>query len=143
MRAHGRHQDTQAYIDRYYAREQHEQRVRAARENLRVDDTWLPPALSTESHAALAEALAKHASDIESAYLVRKQMPQSEPPLHVVGVLRRTSMLKGESLEQNQRLIQALAADTTTNEEILFIWLNADHKTFTKLFKRVAGSRLI
>ena len=143
LRAHGRHQDTQPYIDRYYAREQYEHKVRAARENLRVDDTWLPPALSAQSHAALAEALAKHASEIASAYLVRKQMPQSEPPLHVVGVLRRTNMLQRDSLEANQRLIQQLAADTTTNEEILFIWLNADHKTFIKPFKRVAGSRLV
>jgi Zn-dependent protease with chaperone function len=143
LHSRGREKEARTYIDRYYERQEREHKARVARETLRVKDSWLPSTLSAESRAELMEALRKHHRQIKAAYLVRKQTAVGEPPLHVVGVLRRRRMFSFESREADQRLISELAAATTTSDEILFIWLNAEHKTFIKPFKRVAGSRIV
>jgi Zn-dependent protease with chaperone function len=141
LRSEGREREAQPYIDRYYARAEHEHKARVARETLLVRDTWLPATLGAESRAALEAALSKHRKQVSKAYLVRKRTPDGEPPLHVVGVLRRVSVF--ESSKAKQRFINQLAADTRTDEEILFIWLNGEHKGFMKRFKKVPGSRLV
>ena len=88
--------------------------------------------------------LARHKRQVKLAYLVRKQLPDGEPPLHVVGVLRRSGLFKFElgSSAANQQLVNLLAGEVRTNDEILFIWLNDAQKTFKKPFKRVAGARI-
>jgi len=87
--------------------------------------------------------LAKHRREIEAAYVVRKHTPEGEPPLHVVGVLRRGAFWKLETGKGIRQLIDRLATESRVNEEILFISLNGEQKTFIKPFKKVAGSRLI
>ena len=142
LHAHGRQQEAQPYVDRYYARQQQEHSARVARETVRVTDSYLPPTLSAQASTALNAALAKHRKQIKAAYVVRKKTPEGEPPLHVVGVLRRTHLLKLESSDANQRLINQLASEVRADEDILFIGLNGEQKSFIKPFKKVAGSRL-
>ena len=141
--ARGRQAEAQPYVDRYVARQREEQEARAARETLRVNDMWLPPALSAAALASLQEALARHRRDIKQAYVVRKKLPDGEPPLHAVGVLRRSSLFRFERGDANQRLIDALAREVRSEEEIFFIWLNDNHKTFRKRFKKVPEARIV
>jgi Zn-dependent protease with chaperone function len=141
LRSRGRQAEAQPYIDRYIARHEQEQRARAERETVRVKDKFLPHTLSADALASLKEALARHRRQIKLAYLVRKQVPEGEPPLHVVGVLRRSSLFKLESSEANRRLVNELAGEVRV-AEVIFIWLNGEQRTFKKPFKRVAGSRI-
>jgi Zn-dependent protease with chaperone function len=141
--ARDRKPEAQPYVDRYIARQKQEHEARVARETLRVSDTWLPPTLSAAAAASLQEAIARHRRDIKLAYVVRKKLPEGEPPLHAVGVLRRSGVFRFERGDANRRLIDALAKEVRTDEEILFIWLNDSHKTFRKRFKKVPGARIV
>jgi Zn-dependent protease with chaperone function len=143
LHEHGRQKEAQSYIDRFYTRQQQEHTQRVARETVRVKDPYLAPTLGSEAREVLLAALARHQEEIKAAYLVRKKTPEGEPPLHVVGVLRRTRTLRFESSDTDQRLIQQLASEVPTNEEILFIGLGGANKGFIKPFKKVAGSRLV
>jgi Zn-dependent protease with chaperone function len=143
LHEHDRQSEAQPYIDRYVARQQSEHEARMARETIRVKDTYLPHTLSAESLAALQGVLARHRRQVKSAYLVRKELPNGEPPLHVVGVLRRTSMFKFESSAANQQLLNQLASEVGTDDEIVFISLNGAQKTFKKPFNNVAGAQIV
>jgi hypothetical protein len=143
LRSRGREAEAQPYVERYIARHEHEQRARAERETVRVNDKYLPHTFSADALAALKETLARHRRQIKLAYLVRKQVPEGEPPLHVVGVLRRSSLFKLESGQANQRLVNALARDLrAADQEVIFIWLNGEQRTFKKPFKKVPASRI-
>ena len=140
--AHGRETEAKPYIQRYHERREAEAQARAARETLLVKDTYLPHTLGEGSLASLKATLTRHA-DVKAAYLVRKRTPENTPPLHVVGVLRRTHALKVDGSTANHELIQRLARDTEVPEELLFIWLNGKQKSFRRAFEKVAGSRIV
>lgn len=142
LHTHGRQKEAQPYIDRYYARQQQEHKARVARETVRTTDVYLPATLSDQSKTALTVALARHRKEIKAAYLVRKKTAEGEPPLHVVGILRRSPFYKLESSDAHQRLIHQLATQTNATEEILFIGIGSEDKGFIKVFKKVAGSRI-
>ena len=139
---HGREKEVQPYVDRYYGRQQQEHKARVARETVRTTDVYLPATLSAESKTALTAVLARHRREIKAAYLVRKKTAEGEPPLHVVGILRRSPFYKLESSDAYQRLIQQLAAQTNVTEDLLFIGIGGEYKGFIKTFKKVAGSRI-
>jgi Zn-dependent protease with chaperone function len=136
----GKNEEARAYIDRYYAREQHEHHARAQRLNVRTTDKFVPHSLSAQSLQALKAAFAAR-RDVKAVYLVRKD--SNGEPLHVVGVVRRSPFWKFERGDADWRLINELATSASTPEEILFIALNGEQKAFIKRFKKVAGSRLV
>jgi len=142
LHRHGRQAEARPYIDRYRARQLHEHNARLARETIRVADKFVPHALSDESLAALKATLARHKKQVKLAYLVRKQLPEGEPPLHVVGVLRRTNLFAFERASANQKLLSLLAGEMRTGDDIVFIGLNGPQKTFIKPLKKVKGSRI-
>jgi Zn-dependent protease with chaperone function len=143
LHANGKQKEAQPYIDRYYARQQHEHQTRVTRETLRLTDKYVPQTLSAESLAAVKTLLASHRREIKAAYLVRKQTPQGEPPLHVVAVLRRAPFWRLETNKANQALVDKLATAWRGTDEIMFIWLNGEQKTFIKPMKKVAGSQIV
>jgi hypothetical protein len=143
LHAHGRQPQAKPYIDRFLARQLLEQKARAERQRLSVKHTWLPPALDAQALASLNATLVRHRRDVKQAYLVRKQVLDGEPPLHVVGVLRRSHMLRYERSDADRRLIRELASEVRSQEEILFIWLNGTQKGFRKAFKKVPGARIL
>ena len=143
LHTHGRQQEAQPYIERYYARQQEEHKARVRRETIRPKDVYLPATLNAEATAALKAALAKHRKRIKAAYVVRKKTAEGEPPLHVVGVVRRTHMLKLESSSAAQRFIEQVASEIRTGDDILFITIEGEYKGFLKPFKKVAGSRIV
>jgi hypothetical protein len=143
LHAHGRQPQAKPYIDRFLARQLLEQKARAERQRLSVKHTWLPPALDAQALASLNATLVRHRRDVKQAYLVRKQVLDGEPPLHVVGVLRRSHMLRYERSDADRRLIRELASEVRSQEEILFIWLNGSQKGFRKAFKKVPGARIL
>jgi FAD/FMN-containing dehydrogenase len=142
LHRHGRQDEARPYIDRYYARQQHEHSARVARETIRITDKFLPHELGAESLAALKAMLARHKKQVKLAYLVRKQLPEGEPPLHVVGVLRRTGLFALERSSANQKLLSLLAGEMRTSDDIVLIGLNGVQKTFIKPLKKVKGSRI-
>jgi len=142
LHGHGRQVEARPYIDRFTARQARDQEARAERQTLRVKSVWLPPALGAESLASLKASLERHREDVKLAYLVRKEVPAGEPPLHVVGVLRRSRLFRFEHSGTNRRLIQQLASEVSSKEEILFIWLNDDQKGFRKVFRKVPGAQI-
>jgi Zn-dependent protease with chaperone function len=141
LRAHGREAETQPYIDRYWQRAEIEEKARAERETLRADDAWLPGMLSPDSLARLTETLARHAN-VKAAYLVQKTLPAGEAPLHVLGVVRKSRMLRFESGTADRDLVQALANEVRIPEEMVFLPLNDDNKKFLKRFKKVEGAKV-
>ena len=141
LRAHGREAETQTYVDRYWQRTALEQKARAARETLRANDAWLAPSLSAASMQRLREVLARHAN-VKSAYLVRKALPEGEPPLHVLGVVRKSRMFRFESSAADRELVQALASEARIAEEILILPLNNANKAFRKRFKKIEGAHI-
>jgi Zn-dependent protease with chaperone function len=143
LHANGKQKEAQPYIDRYYARQQHEHQAHVARGTLRVTDKYVPQTLSVESLAAVKALLAAHGREIKKAYLVRKQTAHGEPPLHVVAVMRRAPFWKLETNSANQALVDKLATECRATEEIMFIWLNGEQKTFIKPMKKVAGSQIV
>ena len=136
----GKTKEAQTYIDRYYARQEHEHAARAQRLSLRITDKFVPHTLSTESLQALKAAFAAR-RDVKAVFAVRKTTDGE--PLHVVGVLRRAPFWKFERSDADWRVINELATTVRTAEEILFIALNGDQKAFIKRFKKVAGSRIV
>ena len=142
LRAHGREAETKTYIDRYWQRTALEQNARAERETLRANDAWLAPSLSAASMQRLREVLARHAN-VKSAYLVRKALPEGEPPLHVLGVVRKSRMFRFESSTADRDLVQALASEARITEEILILPLNEANKAFRKRFKKSEGARIV
>jgi Zn-dependent protease with chaperone function len=142
LQAHGRASEAQPYIDRYLERQRRDYEARVRRETVLVSDVWLPAALPAESVASLEDLLASH-RDVKAAYLVRKKTAEGEPALHVEGVLRRSSMFKLESGEANQRLVNQLATEARVAEDVIFIWLNNDQRSFLKVFKKVEGARIL
>jgi Zn-dependent protease with chaperone function len=141
LHKHGRQSEAQPYIDLYLARQQQEQQMRTVRETLYANHKYLPHMLSAESLQALKRVLARHKREVKLAYLVRKPLPEGQRPLHVVGVLRRSGLF--ESTEADQRLVNQLASEMHVSDEILFIWLNGDQRTFEEPFEKVKGSRIV
>src|SRR5262249_19204009 len=121
LHTHGRQQEAQSYIERYYERQRQEHEARARRHDLQPTNVYLPATLSAQATAAITAALARHRKEIKAAYLVRKQTPEGEPPLHVIGILRRTHVLKLERGDADQRLIDQVAAAIDTGDDILLI----------------------
>lgn len=142
LRAHGRDSETQPFVKRYLERRGVEQQMRAERESIKVTDKWLPPTLPPVSLAKLTERLKRH-PDVKMAFLVRKQLPENQVPLHVVGVLRRSGFLGGGGNGANRRLIRELARDVHIPEPLFFIWLNGEQRKFLILFEVVEGSRIV
>jgi hypothetical protein len=79
---------------------------------------------------------------VKAAYLVRKDLPDGEPPLHVLGVLRKSGLFSFESGTADSDLVQALANEVGVPEEMLFLPLNGENKKFRKRFAKVAGARV-
>jgi hypothetical protein len=141
LRVQGREAETQPYIERYWQRAEIEQRARAEREMLRADDAWLTAELSAASLEQLKQVLRRH-PNVKAAYLVRKPLPAGEPPLHVLGVVRKSRLFKFETSTADGNLVQALANEASIPEEMLFLPLNDANKAFKKRFKKVPGSKV-
>jgi Zn-dependent protease with chaperone function len=141
LRENGRAQEAQPYVDRYLQQQEREDAERRQRAQIFANDTWLPAELKAESLAAIQQAL-KDRPNIKAAWLVQKKMADGARPLHVLGVLRKSQMLKFEKSGADQRLISELANSVLIAEELLFIALGGENKAFKKRFKKVAGARV-
>jgi Zn-dependent protease with chaperone function len=142
LHAHGRQAEARPYIDRITAQQARHEEAQAARATHYAKDVWLTPALGAEALASVRASLERHRRDLKQAYLVRKQLPPGEPPLHVVGVLRRRRWYRYESDKENRQLVHEIAQEVRSQEEIQFIWLNDKQNGFRKAFKKVAGARI-
>ena len=141
LRSRGRDAEAQPYIDRYREHTQRAQTRQRERYKIRTTDTYLPQSLSTESFSKLAHDLARRA-EVEAAYVVQKLVPEGEPPLHVVGVKRRTRMFRLEKGAADSQLIHTLASEITLAEDVVYISVNSQQKSFARRFKKVKGSRI-
>lgn len=141
LRSRGRDAEAQPYVERYREHRQREHARRTERNKIRTTDEYAPHSLTAESYATLKQELAKRA-DVEAAYVVRKVLPSGEPPVHVVGVKRRTRIFSFEGSNADSKLINALAHEITLANDVLYISVGGKQKSFAKLFARVQGSRL-
>ena len=122
-------------------RELVENKVRAEREILRSNYGWFSPNLSADSLHRVRKILARH-PEIEAAYIVRKPFPPGEPPLHVLGIVRKAKLFRFESGDEDRELVQKVASALRIPEEVLVLPLNRANKTFRKAFKKVPASKV-
>lgn len=141
LHSHGRDAEAQPYIERYHRHRQSEHARRAERNRIRTTDQYEAHSLTAKSYATLKQELAKRA-DVEAAYVVRKVLPAGEPPVHVVGVKRRTRRFRFETNDADSRLIKALANEIALADNVLYISVGGQRKSFAKLFGKVPGSRI-
>jgi Zn-dependent protease with chaperone function len=139
LRRHGRDEEAQPYVDRYWARWELDEAAQRERDAIRLTDTWLSPTLPDESCTQLKRLLGAERG-VKAAYLVRKKLADGDIPLHVVGIVRRRRLF--ESSKAGVELMQRLAHAATTRDELFFIPLDGDNASFGKRFKKVAGSRI-
>ena len=141
LRRNGRDAESQPYIDRYFQRAAVENKVRAEREILRSNYGWFSPNLSADSLHRVRKILARH-PEIEAAYIVRKPFPPGEPPLHVLGIVRKAKLFRFESGDEDRELVQKVASALRIPEEVLVLPLNRANKAFRKAFKKVPASKV-
>ncbi|HEU4618551.1 MAG TPA: M48 family metallopeptidase [Gammaproteobacteria bacterium] len=141
LRSRGRESEAEPYVRRYLEKRESDERAMRKRQTLRPKDVWLPHAFSPAGLESLGQALARH-PQVEAAYLVRKETPPDTPPLHVVGVVRKSNPFKLESSAAGRRLIDELARTVPVEGEVLFMTLDRERKAFLKRFNKVQGARI-
>lgn len=137
----GRATEAEPYIERFTRQREIEEQRRAERQAIRPKDKLLPHALPPEDLDALRAMLAGD-GEVKAAYLARKDLPTGHEPMHVLGVVRRSRMLRYERSDADGQLIDRLARETPVAAEILFIALDGETQWLMKKLKKVPGARL-
>jgi Zn-dependent protease with chaperone function len=141
LRSQGRYEDAKPYIERYKAARGRRREQRRERFAVRVTDEYEPHSLRAESLLELEHELGNR-GDIKAAYLVRKKVAPGEPPVHVVGVKRRSGLFGFEKAAADAALIKTLEDEILMDEDLVWISVNGKHKRFAKIFKNVRRSRI-
>lgn len=141
LRGQGRDDETQPYIERYWRQQQAEEEAHRERQSFRLDDKWLSPELSEESLTLLVRLLAE-SGEVKAAYLVRKDLPGGQPPMHLLGVVRKSGLFERGAAAANQALIQSLANKAAVREDLRLVPLSREFRRYEKLFAKVPGSKI-
>jgi Zn-dependent protease with chaperone function len=139
--ANGREAEAKPYIERFARQQALEQQQRAERQAIRKKDTLLPHALPPDAFEALRVMLVGN-GEVKAAYLARKEVPPGHDPMHVLGVVRKSRMLRYERIDADRRLIDRLASEAPVAAEILFVALNSETRWLRRKLKKVRDSRV-
>lgn len=136
LRRAGRHDEAEAVWRRF---QEHDDRMTAARAergtSVAPTDVFLPHAVSDDAVRAIEEVLRRHA-DVETGYLVRKEMKLlPEYPLYVLAVVPDWTWKRGLAGDHSARLAQRLLQEVPFPGETLIVMLEGKKK----LRKRIAA----
>ncbi len=137
----GRGAEASSYKERYWKRQEEEQRIFAERQVIRTSDEFRAHGMSPDALTALIQRIEANGK-VTCAYLVEKACRQSEAPLYVVGFEAARPWHRLVSTTHGGEQAQELVKDFDFTAEIIFVPLNRENRNFRKIFRGFKGSRI-
>ena len=141
LERNGREGETQPYVDRYWAQQEHQDTVDRERGEVRPDDDFVPHRMKAESLAELT-AILSASGKVKTAYLVEKRLQHSDAPLFILGIQASGWSFGRGSAKSGAELVQELAQQVTLEEEIILFPLHSENSGFKKLIRKVEGAKI-
>lgn len=136
-----RQSEAENYLKKAVARGEVEYEAAVERNQLLPHDVYLPHEAEGQKVEALKTALAAHPR-IKEAYLVRKQLTHSGPPLYVLGILFAFKTLQIEDEDQCRQWAAELSQTLPLPGECFVVPLHGNLNTFKKPFEKIATAKI-
>ncbi|MEE8481616.1 MAG: M48 family metallopeptidase, partial [Desulfobacterales bacterium] len=135
-----RKQEAIPYEKRFYEGVEFEKRVQAERDNIHLNDNYIPHDAPPEVIEGLTKQLRKY-KQIKTAYFVQKKIGLSNSPLFVLGLIRSPRSPDYLRDPRNDRkLIQKLVDEIKFPYDIFYLVLSNDNEEFSKIIANIEGA---
>ncbi len=141
LERHGRDDEIPPYNERYFEAQTRWFEAQLKRHQLHPTDKFLPHDLPPESLKVIEDVLTA-TMRLSRALLAQKKLPESEPPLYILGfeldLAWHESLTKKESVALAQQIAEVIAI----SEDLLVMELSGDNKPYRIMLDKVDGAEI-